>query len=86
MEPCIGLISPGVADPGRAIRCCEEGLRRPRLPTPPSVAFFEPGKTRLAARMVKPGHASDRRGYPGSFTDPDDLLRELACNPAFQHV
>lgn len=48
MEPRISLITLGVADLERATRFYEEGLGLPRLQTPPSVTFFELGKTWLA--------------------------------------
>jgi hypothetical protein len=48
MEPRISFITLGVADLGRATRFYEEGLGLPRLKTPPSVTFFELGKTWLA--------------------------------------
>lgn len=48
MEPRISFITLGVADLERATRFYEQGLGLPRLPTPPSVTFFEMGKTWLA--------------------------------------
>ncbi len=48
MEPRISLITLGVADLERATRFYAEGLELPRLRTPPSVTFFELGKTWLA--------------------------------------
>ena len=48
MEPRISFVTLGVADLERATRFYEECLGLPRLPTPPSVTFFEPGKTWLA--------------------------------------
>ena len=48
MEPRISLITLGVADLERATRFYEECLGLPRLKTPPSVTFFELGKTWLA--------------------------------------
>jgi len=48
MEPRISLITLGVADLERATRFYEECLALPRLQTPPSVTFFELGKTWLA--------------------------------------
>ena len=50
MEPRISLITLGVANLERATRFYEECLRLPRLKTPPSVTFFEMGKTWLALR------------------------------------
>ncbi len=48
MEPRISLITLGVADLERATRFYEECLGLPRLRTPPSITFFELGKTWLA--------------------------------------
>jgi catechol 2,3-dioxygenase-like lactoylglutathione lyase family enzyme len=48
MEPRISLITLGVADLERATRFYEQGLGLPRLKTPPSITFFELGKTWLA--------------------------------------
>jgi len=48
MEPRISLITLGVADLARAVHFYENCLGLPRLQTPPSVAFFELGKTWLA--------------------------------------
>ena len=48
MEPRVSFITLGVADLERAVRFYEQGLGLPRLKTPPSVAFFELGKTWLS--------------------------------------
>lgn len=48
MEPRISLITLAVTDLERAAAFYQDGLGLPRLPTPPSVAFFELGKTWLA--------------------------------------
>ena len=48
MEPRISLITLGVADLDRATRFYAECLGLPRLDTPPSITFFELGKTWLA--------------------------------------
>jgi catechol 2,3-dioxygenase-like lactoylglutathione lyase family enzyme len=48
MEPRISFITLGVEDLERAVRFYEQVLRLPRRPTPPSVAFFEMGRTWLA--------------------------------------
>jgi len=47
MEPRISLITLGVADLDKATRFYEECLGLPRLQTPPSITFFELGKTWL---------------------------------------
>ena len=48
MEPRISLITLGVADLERATRFYAECLGLPRIATPPSITFFELGKTWLA--------------------------------------
>ncbi len=48
MEPRISLITLGVADLERATRFYQDCLGLPRIETPPSVTFFELGKTWLA--------------------------------------
>ena len=48
MEPRVSFITLGVTDLERAVQFYEKGLGLPRLKTPPSVAFFEMGKTWLA--------------------------------------
>jgi catechol 2,3-dioxygenase-like lactoylglutathione lyase family enzyme len=91
MEPRLSLVTLGVSDLDRSIRFYEDVLRLPRLETPPSVAFFELGKTWLA---LYPRHllAADARvpavgsGFAGftlahnvrSEADVDRLLREVA--------
>jgi len=48
IEPRISFVTLGVRDLARAARFYAETLRLPRLPSPPEVAFFEMGATRLA--------------------------------------
>lgn len=48
MEPRISFVTLGVADLPRAIRFYAGVLRLPQLPSPPTVAFFEMGRTWLA--------------------------------------
>jgi uncharacterized protein len=48
VEPRVSFITLGVTDLDRAVRFYEQGLGLARLKTPPSVAFFEMGKTWLA--------------------------------------
>ncbi len=48
MEPRISLITLGVADLERATRFYSECLGLPQIETPPSITFFELGKTWLA--------------------------------------
>ncbi|MBI5899794.1 MAG: VOC family protein [Rhodocyclales bacterium] len=48
MEPRISLITLGVADLDRATRFYQDCLGLPRIETPPTITFFELGKTWLA--------------------------------------
>jgi len=48
VEPRVSFITLGVTDLDRAVRFYEQGRGLCRLKTPPSVAFFEMGKTWLA--------------------------------------
>ena len=48
MEPRISFITLGVADLERSTRFYEDGMGLPRLKAPPSVSFFELGRTWLA--------------------------------------
>lgn len=48
MEPRLSFVTLGVADLARATRFYEEVLGLPRLPSPPSISFFELGRTWLA--------------------------------------
>ena len=92
MEPRLSLVTLGVADLERSVRFYEQVLKLPRLPTPPSVAFFELGKTwlslyrreLLAADAGVPAAGS---GFPGfalahnlrSEAEVDRLLAEVAA-------
>ena len=48
MEPRISFVTLGVTDLERSTRFYADGLRLPRLKSPPTVSFFELGKTWLA--------------------------------------
>lgn len=84
MEPRISFITLGVADLERATRFYKECLGLPRLETPPSVTFFELGKTWLAL-WSRESLAADA-GLAPYFADPDGFLWEIAYNPDFPHV
>jgi uncharacterized protein len=62
MEPRLSFVTLGVADLERSARFYEQVLRLPRLPTPPSVVFFELGRTWLG---LYPRHLlADDAGVP----------------------
>jgi hypothetical protein len=95
MEPRISLITLGVADLERAIRFYGDCLGLPRLQTPPSVAFFELGKTWLALWPREnladdAGLPSDGSGFRGfslahnvrSPAEVDALLAHVAAHGA----
>ena len=70
MEPRISLITLGVTDLELATRFYEECLGLPRLKTPPSVTFFELGKTWLAlwaraSLAADAGLPVQGSGFPG---------------------
>ena len=91
MEPRISLITLGVADLERATRFYAECLCLPRLKTPPSVTFFELGKTWLAlwpreSLAADAGLSPEGSGFPGfslahnvrSPAEVDALLARVA--------
>jgi catechol 2,3-dioxygenase-like lactoylglutathione lyase family enzyme len=70
MEPRISLITLGVADLERATRFYQECLGLPRLETPPTVTFFEMGKTWLGlwareSLAADAGFSAQGSGFPG---------------------
>jgi hypothetical protein len=73
MEPRISFVTLGVTDLERATRFYAEGLRLPRLKSPPTVSFFELGKTWLA---LYPRHllAADAGVPPGGSGFPGFAL------------
>jgi catechol 2,3-dioxygenase-like lactoylglutathione lyase family enzyme len=90
MEPRISFVTLGVADLVRATRFYAEGLRLPRLKSPPTVSFFELGKTWLALypRVLLAADAAvsaEGSGFPGfalahnvrSVAEADRLLEEV---------
>ena len=92
MEPRLSLITLGVSDLERATRFYEECLGLPRLETPPSVTFFELGKTWLAlwpweSLAADAGLSAEGAGFRGfalahnvrSPAEVDDLLARVAA-------
>lgn len=95
MEPRISLITLGVADLARATRFYADGLGLPRLKTPPSITFFELGKTWLAlwpreSLAADAGLSPAGSGFPGfalahnvrSAAEVDALLAHAADHGA----
>lgn len=92
MEPRISFVTLGVADLERATRFYELGLGLPRLPAPPTVSFFELGRTWLALYprtllAADAGVPSEGSGFPGfalahnvrSKEEADRVLQEAAA-------
>ncbi len=90
MEPRISFVTLGVRDLERAIVFYEKGLGLPRLKAPPTVAFFELGKTWLALYprgllAADAGVEPTGSGFPGfalahnvrSREDADRLMEEV---------
>lgn len=91
MEPRLSLVTLGVGDLKRATRFYEQVLKLPRLPTPPTIAFFELGRTWLALYPREllaedadvPAAGSGFRGFTlahnvRSEAEVDRLLGEIA--------
>jgi catechol 2,3-dioxygenase-like lactoylglutathione lyase family enzyme len=91
MEPRISLITLGVSDLPSATRFYEHVLALPRLSSPPSIAFFELGKTWLALYprdllAADAGVSSQGSGFAGftlahnvhSAAEVDRLLAHVA--------
>lgn len=93
MEPRISVVTLGVSDLERATRFYEEVLRLPRLQSPPTISFFELGKTWLALYprellAADAGVAAEGSGFAGfalahnvrSEMEVDQLLEEAAAS------
>lgn len=90
MEPRISFITLGVADLERATRFYEECLGLPRLKTPPSITFFELGKTWLAlwprtSLAADAGLSSQGFGFPG-FTLAHNVRSPAEVDALLAHV
>lgn len=93
MEPRISFITLGVADLTRATRFYKEALGLPQLETPPTVTFFEMGKTWLAlwsreSLAADAGLSSQGGGFPGfslahNVRSPEEVDALLAHVGAF---
>lgn len=93
MEPRISFITLGVRDLPRATRFYAEVLRLPQKETPPTVSFFEMGKTWLALfpredLAADAGVSAEGGGFAGfalahnvrSPAEVDALLTEAAAD------
>lgn len=93
MEPRVSFVTLGVSDLERATHFYEEVLRLPRLHSPPTIAFFELGKTWLALYprdllAADAGVAAEGSGFAGftlahnvrSEMEVDQLLEEVAAS------
>ena len=92
MEPRISFITLGVTDLERSTRFYADGLGLPRLKSPPSVSFFELGRTWLALYprellALDAGVPAAGSGFPGfalahnvrSREDADRLMQDAAA-------
>ena len=90
MEPRLSFVTLGVADLERATRFYQAGLGLSRLESPPGVAFFDLGRTRLALYprqllAADAGVSPDGLGFPGfalahnvrSRAEADRLLEDV---------
>jgi catechol 2,3-dioxygenase-like lactoylglutathione lyase family enzyme len=90
MEARLSLVTLGVADLQRATHFYQEVLQLPRLPSPPSIAFFELGKTWLALYprdllAADAGVSSSGAGFVG-FTLAHNVHCEAAVDQLLAHV
>ncbi|MCL4779308.1 MAG: VOC family protein [Gammaproteobacteria bacterium] len=90
MEPRVSLITLGVADLDRATRFYEQCLGLPRLKTPPSVTFFELGKTWLAlwsreSLAADAGLSAEGAGFRG-FALAHNVRSPAEVDALLEHV
>lgn len=91
MEPWVSYITLGVANLAKASHFYEKCLGLPQLKSPPAVAFFSLGQTRLAlwsrdSLAADAGLAAEGNGFPGfslahnvhTAAEVDMLLQRVA--------
>ena len=92
MEPRVSFVTLGVSDLERATRFYRDVLGLPQKPTPPTVAFFEMGKTWLSlypkdALAADAGVPAEGSGFAGfalahnvrSIAEVEALLAQAAA-------
>jgi len=90
MEPRLSFVTLGVSDLQRATRFYADVLKLPQMPSPPSISFFELGRTWLALfprheLAADAGVPAAGSGFPGftlahnvrSTEEVDQLLAEV---------
>jgi len=90
MEPRLSFVTLGVSDLRRATRFYADVLKLPQMPSPPSISFFELGRTWLALfprheLAADAGVPAAGSGFPGftlahnvrSTEEVDQLLAEV---------
>ncbi|MBM3942460.1 MAG: VOC family protein [SAR202 cluster bacterium] len=90
MEPRLSFVTLGVSDLQRATRFYADVLKLPQMPSPPSISFFELGRTWLALfprheLAADAGVPAAGSGFPGftlahnvrSAAEVDQLLAEV---------
>jgi catechol 2,3-dioxygenase-like lactoylglutathione lyase family enzyme len=90
MEPRISFVTLGVTDLARSTRFYAEVLKLPRLPTPPTIAFFEMGKTWLSLYprehlAADAGLEATGSGFPG-FTLAHNVRSPAEVDQLLEHV
>lgn len=90
MEPRLSLVTLGVTDLARSTRFYGEVLGLPRLETPPSISFFELGRTWLALYpreelAADAGVPPEGSGFP-RFTLSHNVASEAAVDELLGEV